>query len=144
MRVPSRDTALTPVNLLERAALAALSRGQFLRRTAIVVGGLVGLDLVRAAPALAAGSDPKPIPGGFSADFVPVPKDPFIHVLPPGVGFEMSTITDFKGHVGAAEIQGTASGSDGTKYDFDADMRFMRGLYEGLDGRLRRSSFAFI
>jgi hypothetical protein len=131
-------------NMLERAALAALSRGQFLRRTALVIGGLAGLDLLRATPAFAAGSDPKPIPGGFSAEFVPVPTDPFIHVLPPGLGFEMSTITDFNGFVGAAEIQGKANGSDGTKYDFDADMRFMRGLYEGVDGSLRRASFAFI
>jgi hypothetical protein len=65
-------------------------------------------------------------------------------VLPPAVGFEMSTITDFHGVVGAAEIQGTAKGSDGTTYTFDADMRFMQGLYVGMDGRLRRGSFGFV
>ncbi len=65
-------------------------------------------------------------------------------MLPPAVGFEMSTITDFNGVVGAAEIQGAAKGSDGTTYSFDADMRFMQGLYVGTDGRLRRGSFGFV
>jgi len=52
----------------------------------------------------------------------------------------MSTITDFNGVVGAADMQGTAEGSDGTTYSFDADMRFMQGLYVGTDGRLRLGS----
>ena len=56
----------------------------------------------------------------------------------------MSTITDFAGVIAAAEIQGTASGSDGSKYTFDADMRFMKGRYIATDGRLRRASFGFV
>jgi len=87
---------------------------------------------------------PRPIPGGFDENFVPVPSDPFIHVLPPGIGFEMSTITDLNGVVGAAEIRGTAHGSDGTSYDFDADMRFMRGTYVGFDGRRHNAAFGFV
>jgi hypothetical protein len=86
---------------------------------------------------------PRPIPGGFSDAFVPVPADPFIHVLPPSVGFEMSTITDFNGVVGAAEIRGTAVGG-GVTYDFDVDMRFMKGRYIATDGRLREGAFAFV
>jgi hypothetical protein len=66
------------------------------------------------------------------------------HVLPPAIGFEMATITDFNGVVGAAEIQGTARGSDDSHYAFDTDMRFMQGVYVGTDGRLRQRSFAFI
>ena len=46
----------------------------------------------------------KPIPGGLDEAFKAVPSDPFIHVLPPAVGFDMSTITDFAGVVAAAEI----------------------------------------
>jgi hypothetical protein len=60
------------------------------------------------------GGMPNPIPGGFDANFQPVPNDPLVHVLPPGIGFEMSTITDFNGGVGASEIRGTAHGSDGS------------------------------
>ena len=62
----------------------------------------------------------------------------------PGIGFEMSTITDFDGVVGGSETRGTARGSDGTSYSFDCDMRFMQGLYVGLDGRRHFGSFGFI
>jgi hypothetical protein len=63
-------------------------------------------------------------------------RDALLHLLPPGIGFEMSTITDFNGVIGGSETRGTARGSDGTKYSFDTDMRFMRGVYVGLDGRV--------
>jgi hypothetical protein len=117
-----------------------------LQRGAAAAGGLAGLGLLDAASALAKGGkgDPNPIPGGFASDFSLVPIDPFIHVLPPGIGFEMSTITDFNGVVGASEIRGTAHGSDGTAYDFDTDMRFMQGMYVDTDGRVRKGSFGFI
>ena len=124
---------------------SAFSRSQFLQRGAAAAGGLAGLGLLDAASAFAKGTgDPNPIPGGFDAFFNPVPKDPFVHVLPAGFGFEMSTITDFNGVVGASEILGTAHGSDGKSYAFDTDMRFMQGTYIDHDGRLRNASFGFI
>ena len=145
MGIPaSAERAVGHGQLFERVIRAGVSRRQFLRRTTAVVAGLGGLELLRAVPAFAGGSDPKPIPGGFSADFVPVPIDPLIHILPPAVGFEMSSITDFNGVVGAAEIQGTARGSDGSTFGFDTDMRFMRGAYVGTDGRFRQGAFGFI
>jgi hypothetical protein len=122
-----------------------LSRGQFLRRSAIAAGGLALLDPA-AAFARSAG-DPQPIPGGFlitETFFGPVPANPTIHVLPPGIGFEMSTITDFNGVVGASEIRGTARGTDGSTWDFDTDMRFMQGTYVDTGGRMRTGSFGFI
>jgi hypothetical protein len=73
-----------------------------------------------------------------------VPKDPLIHLGPPAVGFEMSTITDFAGIIAAGEVQGTTRGSDGTTYGFDCDMRFMRGRYVDEHGHLGAASFAFI
>jgi hypothetical protein len=73
-----------------------------------------------------------------------VPKDPFIHVLLPAVGLEMSTITDFDGVIAAGEMQGTAHVSDGSAYSFDCDMRFMRGSYIGMDGRRREGAFGFV
>jgi hypothetical protein len=121
------------------------SRGQFLRRGAIAAGGLVLLDPASAF-ARSAG-DPRPIPGGFliTDDFFGVVSaDPTIHVLPPGINFEMSTITDFDGVVGASEIRGTAHGSDGSTYSFDTDMRFMQGTYVDTDGRVRKGSFGFV
>jgi hypothetical protein len=124
-----------------------LSRGQFLRRGAAAVGGLATFGLADPLTALAKGGGtgmPNPIPGGFDANFQPVPSDPLVHVLPPGIGFEMATITDFNGVVGAAEIRGTAHGSDGSTWDFDTDMRFMQGPYVDTTGRMRNGSFGFI
>jgi hypothetical protein len=132
-----------------------LSRSQFLRGGAMLLGGAAATSVLRpaAAAAAAAGAssrpsrhrgDPQPIPGGFDDHFNPVPSDPFIHVLPPALGFEMSTITDFIGVVGAADMQGTATGSDGSSYTFDTDMRFMKGLFVDDDGRLREGAFGFV
>ena len=136
MQQPSEGALQTrDAQLAQRAARPGLSRGDFVRRGAAVAGGIAGLGLLDAAAALGSppSGDPRPIPGGFLIDpvtgFTPVPSNPTVHVLPPAVGFEMSTITDFNGVVGAAEIQGAAKGSDGTTYSFDADMRFMQGLY---------------
>ena len=114
---------------------------------AAAAGGLAGLSLLDPAAAFARGhGDPSPIPGGLDQTFTPVPSDPFIHVLAPGLGpgLEMGTITDFKGVVGASEIRGTARGSDGSVWDFDTDMRFMQGTYVDRDGRERKGSFGFV
>ena len=121
--------------------------GRFSRQAIVVVGAVLVAFAVLAAAALARGKpgDPKPIPGGFSLPaFEPVPSNPFIHVLPPLLPFEMSTIGDFDGTIGAADIQGTAHGSDGTTYTFDADMRFMQGTYVDTAGNVQHGSFAFI
>ena len=125
-----------------------LSRGQFLRRSAATLGGLAGLGLADPLAALAKGKGgsgvPNPIPGGFDANFQPVPSNPVVHVLPPGIGFEMATITDFNGIVAASEIRGTARGSDGSIWDFDTDMRFMQGQYVDTSGHMRHGTFGFI
>jgi len=124
-----------------------LSRRQVLVRGAVAAGGLAGFGLLEPAAALARGhGTPNPIPGGLDESFSPVPSNPFIHVLAPGLGpqLEMATITDFNGVIGASEIRGTARGSDGTTWDFDTDMRFMQGTYVDADGRVRKGSFGFI
>ena len=124
-----------------------LSRRQVLVKGAAAAGGLAGLSLLDPAVAFARGhGDPSPIPGGLDETFTPVPSDPFIHVLAPGLGpgLEMGTITDFKGVLGASEIRGTARGSDGSVWDFDTDMRFMQGTYVDRGGRVRKGSFGFV
>jgi hypothetical protein len=135
------DLLLTP----PRGDAGAYSRRQVVQRGAAAFGGLVGLGLLAPESVLArANQAPRPIPGGLDKSFMPVPRDPFVHVLAPGIGFEMATITDFHGVVAGSETRGTAHGSDGTSYDFDTDMRFMHGSYIGLDGRLRTAAFGFI
>jgi hypothetical protein len=112
------------------------------RRGGFAVGALAALQLTHAGRALAAPAvaGPKPIPGGFSASFKPVPANAAAHVLRPLKGGELNTIGDFNGFVAAAEIQGMAKGSDGSTYGFDCDMRFMQGAYIGTDSRLARGT----
>jgi len=129
-------------------AATRVSRRQLLRRSAVAAGGIAGLGLLDPSLSLSFGSAtaaPRPIPGGFSLaanNFVASGAD--FHFFLPGIGFEMSTITDFVGVVGGSETRGTAHGSDGSLYSFDCDMRFMQGLYVGLDGRRHNASFGFI
>jgi hypothetical protein len=123
----------------------SVSRRKLLTRGGAALGGVIGTGLL--GPGLAwagANAGPRPIPGGFDANFNPVSRHPVVHVLQPGIGFEMSTITDFNGIVAGSETRGRAHGSDGTSYDFDTDMRFMHGTYRGLDGRMRKGAFGFI
>ena len=125
---------------------ARLSRRQLLRSSAATLGGVAGAALLDPSPVVGSRTAaPRPIPGGLSLttfEFVPSGAD--LHFFGPGIGFEMSTITDFNGVVGGSATRGTAYGSDGTRYSFDCDMRFMRGVYVGLDGRLHGGSFGFI
>ena len=120
------------------------SRAEFLRWSAGAIGAAAGIPLLEASPAVAATAGPKPIPGGFSASFTPVPSNPAAHVFQPLKGGELNTIGDFNGFVAATEIQGMATGSDGSKYSFDTDMRFMQGSYVGTDGKLAHGTFGFV
>jgi hypothetical protein len=123
--------------------MGRVSRLQFLRGGAVAAGAVAGAGFVDVASALGAGDrvDPRPIPGGLDENFNPVPHDPLIHVLPPVVGFEMSTITDFNGLIAAGEVQGTVNHGE---FNFDADMRVLQGSYVSVDNRLRQGSFGFI
>jgi len=120
-----------------------MSRRRFVGAT---TASIAGIGLFRTAPAWSrSASAPKPIPGGLSlSTFSPVSVNPDVHVLPPYPPFEMSTITDFNGTVAATEIQGTASGSDGSSWYFDVDMRFMDGEYVGEDGKQHHGTFGFV
>jgi hypothetical protein len=91
--------------------------------------------------------DPKPIPGGIHLPFVPDVK--IFHFFMPGHGGEPSTITDFKGFVGIARFLGTGTGTDTTTGKtkpllFEADMRFLKGTYVGVDGKHHHGAFSFL
>jgi len=78
------------------------------------------------------------------------------HVYGPGLpgldppDSEPSTITDFKGVVGLAFISGTvvrtrrSTGETDTLPFLFSDMRFMKGVFRGTDGRRRQGAFALI
>ena len=68
--------------------------------------------------------------------------------LDDGMGFDGSSITDFNGFVGVAEVQGTgsATNANGTTETlvFDTDMRFMSGVYVGQDNNVHKGAFGFV
>ena len=109
--------------------------------------GLLGGQVIGAAPALAAGraGDPRPIPGG--TQFLAPGNTEVFHVFAPGAG-EPNTITDFNGFVGVADVQGTGTATypDGSKETllYDTDMRFMSGTYVGKDGQVYKGTFGFV
>ncbi len=93
------------------------------------------------------GGDPLPIPGGFANPT----GGPFIHFNRPGPadnpapnGNDPSTITDFNGDIGSMRVTGTGTDGAGNTLYFQADMRFMQGLYQDVNGTLHQGTFAFI
>jgi hypothetical protein len=68
---------------------------------------------------------------------VPGPAD-----ASPPFGNEPNTITNFNGFYGGARIQGTGTDDHGNTLLWDADLRFMQGVYKGLDGKLYQRTFA--
>jgi hypothetical protein len=97
---------------------------------------------------------PEPIPGGIE-----LAPGQVIHVWAPGSpdvtlpfsattlqGFdtEPTTIKDFKGFAAVAFHVGTATGSDGTSYDFETDVRAFRGTYIDGTGTRHFGTFGFI
>jgi len=77
---------------------------------------------------------------------LPAPTDP---TGPQAGGRDPSTIFDFDGVIGEADVSLTGTGTDTTTgqsapYSFDADMRFMAGRFVGTDGALHTGAFVFI
>ncbi len=78
---------------------------------------------------------------------------PDIHIQLPGVfqplDTDPSTITDFNGHLGYAIVDGSgtrtdkSTGAESTKV-FEVDLRFMKGVFVGTDGRRCNGAFALI
>jgi hypothetical protein len=122
---------------------AALSRRGFLGTAGAAMGARLALP-----SALRAASDdilPNPIPGGLDL----LGNGHIFHVYLPGTSPELSTITDFNGVLGAADILGSWSGGGvtpppNTPLVFDAEMRFMAGEYIARNGQRRQGVFAFV
>jgi hypothetical protein len=72
----------------------------------------------------------------------PADADPTVTPL---LGNEPNQITDFYGSYGGVRVQGTGQGheKDGPQQTFfwDADLRFMKGVYRGVDGDFYRGTF---
>jgi len=70
------------------------------------------------------------------------------HVTFFGPGVDPSSIGDFNGFVGVADVQGTgkATNPDGSVETllYDTDMRIMSGVYVGVDGAVHKGTFGFV
>jgi hypothetical protein len=131
-----------------------MSRRQFARTAAgtAITGAVVGAGIWKPKTvAAAAPTDPIPIPGGTPAlgggfhTFGPTPDGSF-----DPIDAEPSTITDFNGFVGLAYIDGmvtrrnTRTGEVRVFPTLGSDMRFMSGVYRGMDGKLHHGAFALV
>jgi hypothetical protein len=93
---------------------------------------------------------PTPIAGGFAPGFhvlAPGPSDitlPFSGLQLQGRDVEPSVFTDYAGFTALAYNVGTATGSDGKRYNLETDMRAYRGRYVAADGTEHRGVFGFV
>lgn len=123
-----------------------MSRRKFIGTTALVSGAVMTAPLWNSILVKAAGlPDPRPIPQ--HTDLGPPFKFPFrFEIL--GDTAEPSSITDFKGVIGGADLLGTGWGTaKGGKKTFmytAIDNRFMQGTYVGVDGQTHQATFGFV
>ena len=129
-----------------------LTRRAFLGSTAGAAGAIVGGSLLQPAAALAGSphtdNSANPTASTFTLTNPVTLQDVTFSLAFFGPGLDASSITDFNGFVGVADVQGngTATNADGSQEPllFDTDMRFMTGTYVGKDGRNYKGSFGFV
>jgi hypothetical protein len=111
---------------------------------AAVAGAAAGVGLIPAIARAAQGSSTAPVPTSNTT----VVGGTTFHFTNFGAGIDPSSINDFNGFVGVADVQGTgtATNPDGSTETllFDTDMRFMSGVYVGADGAVHKGTFALV
>ena len=120
-----------------------MSRRAFLGSAAGVAGVAMGAGLLPANVLAAKGSSaPKPTTNQITINGVTFSLTFF------GQGMDPSSITDFNGFVGVADVQGTGTATNPDKSKetllFDTDMRLMSGVYVGQDGAVHKGTFGFV
>jgi hypothetical protein len=123
-----------------------MSRRQFLGTAAGAAGLLLGASFLSPSRA-AVCVDPRPIAGGFS-EF-----GHFYHQRYPDQDTadteDPSTIIDFNGHIGLAYVDGMGTHTDKMTgkvrhLPYRIDLRFMKGVYVGKDGKHHYGAFGAI
>ena len=121
-----------------------LSRRAFIGSMAGAAGAAVGAGLIPSTVFAAKSGNLTPKP---TIKVVPIGGLDF-HFTFFGPGIDPSSIWDFNGFVGVADVQGTgtATNPDGSTETllFDTDMRFMSGVYVGVDGAVHKGTFGFV
>ena len=149
MRAFSLDPSVIPMAArsapAHHAAHRLVSRRAFMGGAAGLTAAALGASVLRAPAAWAKSGSvvvPKPTTNVLSLgglDF---------HLTSFGPGMDPSSITDFNGFVGVADVQGTgtATNADGSQEPLflDTDMRFMDGQFVGVDGKVHQGVFGFV
>src|SRR5215470_4199145 len=148
MRLPNFDAlqrAIPPyTGLVTHHVRHALTRRAFMRSITVLAGATAGVSLIPAVGRAAKPSNNAPVPTSntFTANGLT------FHVSGFGPGLDASSITDFNGFVGVADVQGTGTGTnpDGSTETllFDTDMRFISGVYQGADAAVHKGTFGFV
>jgi hypothetical protein len=95
---------------------------------------------------------PRPIPHISTPPgqhvFFPGPVDTDI-ITSPNTGHDPSIITDFQGVIGEVDLTFSGIGTDlktgnSAAYNFQADMRFMKGVFVGLDNEEHHGEIGFV
>jgi hypothetical protein len=123
----------------------SLSRRGFIGGAAAATGVTVGTGLLWPTAGSAAARPnraPKPTTAKIKVNGIT------FHVTSFGPGMDPSSITDFKGFVGVADVRGKgiAKHPNGRVETllFDTDMRFMKGVYVAQDGKTYHGTFGFV
>jgi len=72
-----------------------------------------------------------------------VPRTLVIQEFLPGPGRWVSTVDNFNGLVGVANLQGTGKDDKGNTLDFECDVRVMQGNYIDQNGNSHHGTFCF-
>ncbi len=141
MHIPRNLPVRAPLGYAGHSHLShpVLSRRRFLGTTAGAAGAALTAGLW--LPVVANDAAPRPIPGGIQPFG---PGTEVFHLFLPGPGVEPSSITDFRGTIGVAAVQGKGTSSDGRSWLYDTDLRFMRGVFIGKDGEEHQGTFGFV
>src|SRR5437773_1248233 len=148
MRTPPMDAirlAPSAPGFVPHHELHRMSRRAFMGSAVGAAGVVAGAGLLR--PATAFGVKPSNAAPKPTTNTTNVNGTDF-HVTFFGPGVDPSSIGDFNGFVGVAQVQGagTATNPDGSSESllFDTDMRFMSGAYVGQDDRVHHGTFGFV
>jgi hypothetical protein len=132
----------------QRGLTSPFTRRRFMQTGlgVLAAGAAIGRQLVAPEIAYAAGDDPVPVSGSpFLAPF-----NVWAPIFVDSIDAEPSTIGNFNGVVGIAYVSGAVTrtnlqtGAVRVLPFVDADMRFMQGVYRGVDGKARQGTFGFV
>jgi hypothetical protein len=121
-----------------------MSRREFMRVAGAAGGVAIGAGAFGEVAAAGERLRPVPIPGGIELG------GELFHLFLPGPGNEPSTITNFTGAVGVSVVDGRWEVAEGRPKDgvrrgqYEADIRFMKGLFRGADGAFHQAAFGFV